>query len=333
MDFGVFLPVSGRASSRGGLMHAAQTAEELGFTTVWAADRIVVPWTIDTPYAYNWTGSFFVPPEASFLEALPVLAFLAGCTERLKLGVSVLVTPYRDPLYWAKIATSIDQLSQGRLVLGLGVGWMAEEFRALGREHLFKVRGKVADEQIAVLRNVLTEEHCSFHGDFYEYDDIAFQPKSYDDSRPLQIWIGGEAKVAQRRAGRFGDSWFPYFPRITPQDLRAKYDEVRRTADEAGRDPDAVRLNRPRGRPGARPVARDGRAGRRRARGLSRHRRRAHRAAVPRRSLSRARRADAQAVAGGHRARPARLTLGRHRRVTRLHRTGSPSRFPAGARR
>ena len=243
MDFGVFLPVSGRASSRDGLMHAAQTAEELGFTTVWAADRIIVPWTIETHYAYNWTGSFFVPPEASFLEALTVLAFLAGCTERLKLGVSVLVTPYRDPLYWAKVATSIDQLSQGRLVLGLGVGWMAEEFDALGREHLFPVRGKVADEQIAVLRNLLTEEHCTFHGEFYDYEDIAFQPKSYDASRPLQIWIGGEAKVAQRRAGRVGDSWFPYFPRVTPADLRAKYDHVRRTAEEAGRDPDEVRLN------------------------------------------------------------------------------------------
>jgi alkanesulfonate monooxygenase SsuD/methylene tetrahydromethanopterin reductase-like flavin-dependent oxidoreductase (luciferase family) len=155
----------------------------------------------------------------------------------------VLVTPYRDPLYWAKIATSIDQLSQGRLVLGLGVGWMDEEFRALGREHLFKVRGKVADEQIAVLRNLLTEEHCSFHGDFYEYDDIAFQPKSYDDSRPLQIWSGGEAKVAQRRAGRLGDSWFPYFPRITPEDMAERWANVRRIAEKAGRDPEDITLN------------------------------------------------------------------------------------------
>jgi probable F420-dependent oxidoreductase len=243
MDFGVFLPVSGRASSRGGLMHAAQTAEELGFTTVWAADRLVIPWKIETSYAYNWTGSFFVPPEASFLEALTVLAFLAGCTERLKLGVSVLVTPYRDPLYWAKVATTIDQLSQGRLILGLGVGWMREEFQALGREDLFRVRGRVADEQIAVLRNLLSEEHCSFRGEFYAYEDIAFQPKSYDPDDPLPIWIGGEAKVAQRRAGRVGDSWFPYFPRITPEDLLAKYDNVRRAADEAGRDPDDVALN------------------------------------------------------------------------------------------
>jgi probable F420-dependent oxidoreductase len=193
MDFGVFLPVSGRASSRGGLMHAARTAEELGFTTVWAADRIVIPWKIETAYNYNWSGSFFVPPEASFLEALTVLSFLAGCTERLKLGISVLVTPYRDPLYWAKIATTIDQLSEGRLVLGFGVGWMEEEFEALGRGHLFGSRGRVADEQLAIFRNLLTEEHCSFQGEFYAYDDIAFQPKSYDADRPLPIWIGGEA--------------------------------------------------------------------------------------------------------------------------------------------
>ena len=198
MDFGVFLPVSGRASSRGGLMHAAQTAEELGFTTVWAADRIVIPWTIETTYNYNWSGSFFVPPEASFLEALTVLSFLAGCTEKLKLGISVLVTPYRDPLYWAKIATTIDQLSEGRLILGFGVGWMEEEFKALGREHLFKARGRVADEQLAILRNLLTEEHCSFQGEFFSYDDIAFQPKSYDPDRRCRS--GSAARRRSRSA-------------------------------------------------------------------------------------------------------------------------------------
>jgi alkanesulfonate monooxygenase SsuD/methylene tetrahydromethanopterin reductase-like flavin-dependent oxidoreductase (luciferase family) len=95
--------------------------------------------------------------------------------------------------------------------------------------------GRVADEQIAVLRNLLSEEHCSFRGEFYAHEDIAFQPKAYDPDDPLPIWIGGEAKVAQRRAGRVGDSWFPYFPRITPEDLRAKYDTVRsRSAPRIG---------------------------------------------------------------------------------------------------
>jgi alkanesulfonate monooxygenase SsuD/methylene tetrahydromethanopterin reductase-like flavin-dependent oxidoreductase (luciferase family) len=114
MDYGVFLPVSGTAATRQGLIHAAQTAERLGLTTVWAADRIVIPWTIETDYAYSWSNSFIVPPEKPFLESLTVLACLAGATETIRLGVSVLVAPYRDPLLWAKTAATIDRLSEGR---------------------------------------------------------------------------------------------------------------------------------------------------------------------------------------------------------------------------
>jgi probable F420-dependent oxidoreductase len=222
-------------------MRAVQQADDLGFVSVWAADRIVIPWTIETHYNYNRSGSFFVPPEAPFLEPLTTLAFLAGCTERIKLGVSVMVAPYRDPVYWAKVAATIDYLSKGRLILGVGVGWMEEEFAALGRQDLFKARGRVADEQLEIARILFNEQHCSYKGEFYEFDDIAFEPKAYD--KPIPIWIGGEAKVAQRRAGRVGDSWFPYFPRITPEDLASRYDLVRRTAEEAGRNPEEVKLN------------------------------------------------------------------------------------------
>jgi probable F420-dependent oxidoreductase len=238
MDFGVFLPVSGRAATRGGLIRAAQAAEEYGFTAVWAADRIVIPWTIETPYNYNWSGSFFVPPEATFLEPLTVLAFLAGATERLRLGISVLVMPYRDPVYWAKIVATLDQLSEGRLILGVGVGWMREEFDALGHGELFEPRGRVADEHLEILRTLMADEHASHSGEFYAFEDIAFQPK-----RPIEVWVGGEARPSQRRAGRAGDSWFPYFPRVTPEEMAKRYAYVRRTAEEAGRDPDAVSLN------------------------------------------------------------------------------------------
>ena len=241
MDFGVFLPVSGNASSREGLQHAARRAEELGFSTVWAADRIVIPWQIETPYAYNWTGSFFVPPEKPFLEPLTALAFLAGCTEQTRLGISVLVLPYRNPVYWAKIAATIDWLSKGRFILGVGVGWMREEFAALGAD--FERRGAVADEQLRLARNLLTEDHCTFHGDFYDVEDVAFEPKAFDRAHPIPIWVGGEGRAAQRRAGRLADAWFPYFPRITPQDLAARFQEVRRAAEEAGRDPTDVECN------------------------------------------------------------------------------------------
>ncbi len=238
MDFGVFLPVSGAACTRAGLTHAAQTAERLGFSTVWAADRIIIPWEIETDYAYSWSGSFIVPPEKPFLESMTALAFLAGATERVKLGVSVLVTTYRDPVHWAKVAATIDWLSEGRFILGVGIGWMREEFEALGRGAIFADRAAVGEEQLEVARNLLTEEHCSFHGEHYAYEDIAFYPKSR-----MPIWCGGESRGAQRRAGRQGDAWFPYFARVTPAELAARFDNVRQAARDAGRDPDEIELN------------------------------------------------------------------------------------------
>jgi probable F420-dependent oxidoreductase len=241
MDFGVFLPVSGAACTRDGLRYAAETAERLGFSTVWAADRIVIPWKIETDYAYSWSGSFIVPPEKPFLESMTALAFLAGATESIKLGVSVLVTTYRDPVHWAKVASTIDWLSEGRFILGVGIGWMAEEFAALGRADVFPQRAAVADEQLRVARNLFSEEHCSFDGEHYSYDDIAFYPKAYED--PIPVWCGGESRGAQRRAGSHGDAWFPYFARVTPEELATRYANVRRAAADAGREPDAVALN------------------------------------------------------------------------------------------
>lgn len=229
MDFGVFLPVSGAAATSDGLKHAAATAERLGFSTVWAADRIVIPWRIETAYSYSWSDKFIVPPEKPFLESMTAIAFLAGATESIRLGISVLVAPYRDPVHWAKVAATIDHLSEGRFILGVGIGWMEEEFEALGRGELFARRGRVTDEQLQVARNLFSQEHCSFHGEHYTYDDIAFYPKG-----SVPIWCGGESRAAQRRAGRYGDAWFPYFARVTPEDLAERYAHVK--ANAQGRD-------------------------------------------------------------------------------------------------
>lgn len=238
MDYGVFLPVSGAAATRSGLVHAAETAERLGFSTVWAADRIIIPWNIETSYAYSWTDQFIVPPDKPFLETMTALAFLAGATDRIRLGISVLVMTYRDPVHWAKVAATIDRLSEGRFILGVGIGWMEEEFAALGRADLFKRRAAVGEEQLRVVRNLFTEEHCSFDGEFYRYDDIAFYPKP-----TLPIWVGGESRGARRRAGAYGDAWFPYFPRITPAALAERFAHVAESALGAGRDPDEIALH------------------------------------------------------------------------------------------
>ncbi|HKX49960.1 MAG TPA: LLM class F420-dependent oxidoreductase [Candidatus Binatia bacterium] len=239
MKYGVFLPVSGRAASRKTLMQAAQQAESLGYDSVWAADRLVMPWKIDTAYPYSKESTFIVPPDRPFFDTLTCLAFLAGCTETIQLGMSVMVLPYRHPLHWAKIATTIDQLSTGRLIMGVGVGWMEEEFAAMNAP--FKERGAVSDEQLTLLKQLWTEEHITFRGKYYNVNDIAFNPKPYRKPR-VPIWVGGEGKYAQRRAGRYGDAWFPYFVRITPAELAARFEYVRKIARESGRSPDELTL-------------------------------------------------------------------------------------------
>ncbi len=239
MKFGVFLPISGRAAGPATLMEAAREAEALGYDSVWAADRIVIPWEIKTLYPYSEEQRFIVPPDRPFLEPLSCLAFLAGCTEKIFLGMSVLVLPYRHPLYWAKVATTIDHLSKGRLILGIGVGWMIEEFEALGAS--FKERGNLSDEQLELINVLWKKEKACFDGRYYRFGEIAFNPKPFQKPR-IPIWVGGEGTHAQRRAGIYGDAWFPYFVKITPRELAKRFNNVRRWAVEAGRDPDHIRL-------------------------------------------------------------------------------------------
>jgi probable F420-dependent oxidoreductase len=232
--------VSGRSASRRTLLEYAQFAEQLGFDQLWAAERLVIPWTIETAYPYSEGATFIVPADRPFLESLTVLAFLAGCTEHMKLGVSVLVLPYRHPLHWAKVAATIDVLSEGRFTLGVGVGWMKEEFDALNAP--FAERGRVSDEQLQMLWGALTEDHSTFEGKHYRFRDIAFNPKAFNRKR-VPVWVGGEGPAAQKRAARYGDAWFPYFVRITPSELATRFANVQRHAEAAGRDPSDIALN------------------------------------------------------------------------------------------
>jgi probable F420-dependent oxidoreductase len=239
MQFGVFLPISGRATGPDTLMEAAQSAEMLGFDAIWSADRVVTPWRIETPYPYSENHEFIVPPDRPFLDSLTCLAFLAGVTSTITLGISVLVLPYRHPLYWTRVAASIERLSKGRLIMGVGVGWMEEEFAALGVS--FKDRGKMSDEQLQVIKQLWTQEHASFNGQFYRFNDLAFYPKPIQQLS-IPIWVGGEGAAAHRRAAKYGDAWFPYFVEVTPAELRAGYDAVRRGVAERGREPEQVLL-------------------------------------------------------------------------------------------
>ncbi len=239
MKFGVFLPISGRASGPDTLIEAASSAEALGFDAVWSADRVVTPWKINTSYPYSENQEFIVPPDRPFLDSLTCLAFLAGCTKSITLGISVLVLPYRHPLYWARVAVSIERLSRGRLIMGVGVGWMEEEFASLGIS--FNDRGRMTDEHLQIISKLWAEEHSSFDGTYYRFQDLAFYPKPLQQPR-IPIWVGGEGIQAQRRTAKYGDAWFPYFVQITHQELKAGYDTVLKLAAEAGRDPGQIRL-------------------------------------------------------------------------------------------
>src|ERR1044072_7882757 len=149
-------------------MHAARGAEALGYDSVWAADRLVMPWKIDTTYPYSKEATFIVPPDRPFFDTLTCMAFLAGCTETIQLGMSVMVMPYRHPLYWAKIATTIDHLSMGRFIMG--VGGMQEDFAAMSAP--FRERGNISDEQLELLDTIWQKDHATFHGQHYGFDDI-----------------------------------------------------------------------------------------------------------------------------------------------------------------
>jgi probable F420-dependent oxidoreductase len=239
MKFGVFLPVSGRAAVPEVLTDAARQAETLGFEAVWAAERMVNPWEMTTRYPYNETDQWFVPPESPFLETLTALTFLAGVTTTISLGASVIVLPYRHPLFTARVATSIDTLSKGRLILGVGIGWMPEEFDALGIS--FKDRAGMSEEQLQIFNLLWAQDRPSFKGRYYAFDPVAVNPRPVQQPR-FPIWIGGESPAARRRAAKYGDAWFSYFVKTTAAELAAHFKELQQLAVEAGRAPDAVKL-------------------------------------------------------------------------------------------
>jgi probable F420-dependent oxidoreductase len=164
------------------------------------------------------------------------LSFLAGQTTTLKLATGILILPQRNPVVLAKECATLDKLSGGRLVLGIGVGWLEEEFDALGVP--FAERGRRTDEYVHVMRALWSEEKASYHGDFVNFDRAISQPKPVDGAVP--IVIGGHTAIAARRAGRLGDGFFP--GKGSNDELRALLAVMRESAEKAGRDPDAIEV-------------------------------------------------------------------------------------------
>src|SRR5262245_20138689 len=171
MRLGVSLPISGPLSGAEGIRRVAREAEALGYDAVWTSDHVVIPKVVAPNYPYNETGAFHLNWQTPFYDPIGTLGFLAGVTERVRLGVGVLVLPFRNAVATAKTLATIDDLSGGRLLLGIGVGWMPEEFATLGLPaSAYAERGAITDETVAVFRAVWAEGPSSFHGKYYNLD-------------------------------------------------------------------------------------------------------------------------------------------------------------------
>jgi probable F420-dependent oxidoreductase len=202
-----------------------------------------LPKKVDSFYPYAADGVATFRPDEPYFEPLAALNFIAGCTQRIRLGTHVLIIPYRNPVLTAKILSTLDVLSGGRLILGAGVGWMEEEFQAMGLD-TYKERGAVTDEYLQLFRELWTKESPSFQGKYYQISDSGFEPKPVQ--KPLPIWIGGHTGAAIRRAAKYGDGWMPIGLRppaiLDPEELGGKIARLRKLTVEAGRPEDAVSL-------------------------------------------------------------------------------------------
>ena len=205
----------GPIGTRRNVLTFARRMEALGYDSLWASDHVVIPHRITSRYPYSPTGQFPLGPEVPFLEPLTTLALVAGATERVRLGTSILVLPHRNPVLAAKMAATLDHLSEGRLVLGVGVDWMREEIELLGGD--YDRRGAWSDEALAVMRACWRDGRTAHHGEFFSFDDIGVFPKPTRGDIP--ILIGGHTERALRRVVALGDGWHAAF--ITPQALQA----------------------------------------------------------------------------------------------------------------
>ena len=239
MKFGFGLATRGPMATPQSFATLAQKGEELGFAIISVSDHVIIPKSIASTYPYNESGTFMGSPTGECLEQLSLLSFLAGITSSVKLLTSVMVLPHRPPVLTAKMLATIDVLSNGRLIVGCGVGWMREEFEAIGAPS-YDERGTVGDEYISAFKELWTSEKPAFEGKYCRFANVAFAPKPVQKPHP-PIWIGGESPAALRRAGRFADAWYPIgsnprFPVGTPEQFAAYVARVKRYAQEAGRD-------------------------------------------------------------------------------------------------
>lgn len=208
-------------------------AEAAGFESVWTVEHVLYPEGYESTYPYSPTGKMPGSGDSPIPDPMAWLSFIGATTSTLKLGTGILIVPQRNPAVLAKEVATVDMLTEGRVMLGIGVGWLREEFDALGVP--WPRRGKRTDEYIAAMRALWAQDDVNFKGEFVNYDGVSSNPKPHDGSVP--IVIGGHSRAAAERAGRLGDGFFP-----GTGDLGELIDIVRQTAADNGRDPESIEI-------------------------------------------------------------------------------------------
>lgn len=231
MEFGANIFGVGALADPGTLADVARLAEDLGYHSVFVADHVVMPRTLASKYPYSLDGRFPYDPDQDWLDPLVALGYLAGRTTKIRIGTSVMVLPMRHPIITAKQIATADHLSGGRVIFGVGVGWMAEEFRLLGAS--FEDRGRRMDEYLALVKTLWTEKNPTFAGRYFQVSECAITPKPVQ--RPhVPVWVGGDSPAALRRAALLGDGWHSAGTSLT--ELPGKLRRLSEALDAARRD-------------------------------------------------------------------------------------------------
>lgn len=218
MQFGVWIPTCRHLASSHVIHRTVTRAEALGYDSVWASDHVIVP-----DHTLDRLG-------AAIYDPLITLAVAAGATRKVLLGTTVLIVPYRNPVVTAKMVSTLDALSAGRVVLGIGAGWLAEESAAVNAP--FEERGPMTDEYLAAMRELWTSDAPQFDGKYTRFGALHFEPKPMQKPYP-PIWVGGHARASLRRTAQIGAAWHPINRSI--EELQAGRAEIERLCAQIGR--------------------------------------------------------------------------------------------------
>lgn len=233
MRYGMLFANALGFSSAEGAIEMSRAAEAAGFESVWTVEHTVFPDDYESTYPYDPSGKMAMKAHTPLPDPLIWLTWVAAHTEKLRIATGILILPQRNPLVLAKTLATMDDLSGGRLELGVGVGWLREEFEALGVP--FGGRGRRTDEYIEAMRALWDGNHAEYSGEFVDFAGVSVNPKPAHGRVPIHI--GGHTEAAARRAGRLGDGFVP-----GEGNLPGLLEVMRTSANEAGRDPEGIEI-------------------------------------------------------------------------------------------